>query len=327
MRKKIVGLTVATVILASFNLAEAQQPKKLPRIGFLIASSASEQEPRLAAFRQGLRELGYVEGQNIVIELRSGEGKPERLPVVTAELVQLKVDVIVTGGGTSTRAAKDATVTIPIVMTQDPDPVASGFVTSLARPGGNITGLSNVGADLVGKRLELLKEIVPKLSRVAVLIGQAEQMNAALMKELEVSAQALGLRLQILALREAKDIEPAFQTASKGRAGAGLGQAANVLLSQRTQVADLAVKSRLPVMYGREEFVEAGGLMVYAASITDLSRRAARYVDKLLKGAKPADLPVEQPMKFELVINLKAAKQIGLTIPPNVLARADKVIK
>ncbi len=322
---KWLGLLV--LLVGCVGMAEAQQAKKSPRIGFLIASSASSQEPRLEAFRQGLRELGYIEGQNIVIELRSGEGKPERLPVVTADLVQLKVDVIVTGGGTSTRAAKDATITIPIVMTQDPDPVASGFVASLARPGGNITGLSNVSADLGGKRLELLKEIVPKLSRVAVLIGQAEQMNAALMKELEVSAQALGLRLQILALREAKDIEPAFQTASKGRAGAGLGQAANVLLSQRTQVADLAVKSRLPVMYGREEFVEAGGLMVYAASITDLSRRAARYVDKLLKGAKPADLPVEQPMKFEFVINLKTAKQIGLTIPQSVLYRADKVIK
>jgi putative ABC transport system substrate-binding protein len=328
MKKTAVpSILVAMMSLALGVSAEAQQTKKVPRVGFLIASSASSQESRLEAFRQGLRQLGYIEGQNIVIELRSGEGKAERLPVVTAELVQLKVDAIVTGGSTSTHAAKEATETIPIVMTQDADPVTDGFVASLARPGGNITGLSRLGPELSGKRLELLKEIVPKLSRVAVLVGQAQQRNAALMKAIEISAQALGLRLQILALREAKDIEPAFQTAGKTRTGAVLAEAPAVLLSHRTKVTDLAVKSRLPVIYDREEYVEAGGLMVYAASTTDLSRRAAVYVDKILKGAKPADLPVEQPKKFEFIINLKAAKQIGLTIPPNVLVRADRVIK
>jgi putative ABC transport system substrate-binding protein len=307
--------------------AQAQQTEKIPHVGFLIASSVASQEPRVQAFRQGLRELGYVEGQNLVIELRSGEGKPDRLAVVSAELVRLKVDVIVTGGSTSTRAAKDATETLPIVMTQDEDPVGNGFVASLARPSGNITGLSNVGTDLVGKRLELLKEIVPKLSRVAVFVVQAQQRNAALMNEIEATAQALGLRLQILTLREAKDIEPAFQSTSKGRAGAILAEANPVLLTQRSKVADFAVRSRFPVIYNREEYLEAGGLMIYAASITDLSRRAATYVDKILKGAKPADLPVEQPKKFEFVINLKAARQIGLTIPPSVLARADRVIR
>jgi putative ABC transport system substrate-binding protein len=337
MRKKIIGFTPSAMLsalsffgamLLALSLpAEAQQAKKIPRVGFLMASTASSQEPRLKAFRQGLRELGYIEGKNIVIDLRSGEGKPEQLPVLTAELMQLKVDVIVTGGVTSTRAASKATTTIPIVMTGDSDPVGSGFVASLSRPGGNITGLSNIGAELGGKRLELMKEIVPKLSRVAVF-GNRELLNdTAQVKEMEAAAQALDLQLQILGLEGPKDIETAFRSASKGRAQAILAGAPAILLSQRIQVADLAVKNRLPAMYNRQEFIEAGGLMVYAASSTDLSRRAATYVDKILKGAKPADLPVEQPMKFELVINLKAAKQIGLTIPPNVLARADKVIR
>ena len=327
MNRGIVVWLLATVLLATVSFAEAQQKKKVHQLGFLIASSASSQKPRLEAFRQGLRELGYIEGQNVVIELRSGEGKSERLPVVTAELVRLKVDVIVTGGTTSTRAAKDATVAIPIVMTGDGDPVGSGVVASLARPGGNITGLSNMSVDLDGKRLGILKEIVPKLSRVAVLASRDQKSNVALLKEMDVAAQALGLRLQILELQGPKDIEAAFRAASKERAEAILAGAPAVLLTQRTQVAELAVKNRLPVMYPREEFVEAGGLMLYAPSISDLSRRAAVYVDKILKGAKPADLPVEQPTKFEFVINLKAAKQIGLTIPPNVLVRADKVIR
>lgn len=326
MNRRILLCVLVTVLLLSVGSVDAQQ-KKIPRVGFLIASTASSQEPRLEAFRQGLRDLGYIEGQNIALEIRSGEGKPARLPALTAELVGLKVDVIVTGGATSTRHAKKATATIPIVMTQDADPVGNGFVASLPRPGGNITGLSNVSADLVGKRLELLKEIVPKLSRVAVLVGEAQQENAALKKEMEASAQALALRLQILALKEAKDIGAAFQAANNGRAGAVLAQATAILLSQRIQVTDLAAKSRLPAIYDREEYMEVGGLMVYAANISDLSRRAAKYVDKILKGAKPAGLPVEQPTKFELVINLEAAKQIGLTIPPQVLARADKVIR
>jgi putative ABC transport system substrate-binding protein len=305
--------------------AEAQQPKKIPMIGYLAASSASTTNAN--GLRQGLSELGYVEGKTIAVEYRYAEGKLDQLPDLVAELVRLKVDVIVTAGGTSTRAAKNVTATIPIVMTQGDDPIGSGFVASLARPGGNVTGLSAMSTDLSGKRLELLKEIVPKLSRVAVLVGEVQQTNTAQMKEIEVSAQALGLRLQILALRGPTDIEAAFQTARNGRAGAVLAETAATLLSQRTQVADLAVKTRLPVIYTREEFVETGGLMVYAPNLTDLSRRAATYVDKILKGAKPGDLPVEQPTKFEFIVNLKAAKQIGLTIPPNVLARADRVIR
>jgi putative ABC transport system substrate-binding protein len=262
----------------------------------------------------------------MIFELRSGDGKPERLPVVAAELVQLKCDVIVTGGGASNRAAKAATSAIPIVMTQDDDPIGNGLVASLAHPGGNVTGLSNIGADIVGKRLELLKNIVPKLSRVALFVTQAQQ-SSTLMKEADVAGQELGFRLQTLILRDARDIESSFETAIKNRAGAILAEANPVLLSQRNLVADLAVKSRLPIIYNRDEYLEAGGLMVYASSITDLSRRAATFVDKILKGAKPADLPIEQASKFEFVINLKTAKQIGLTIPPQVLARADRVIK
>jgi putative ABC transport system substrate-binding protein len=235
--------------------------------------------------------------------------------------------VIVTGGPTATRAAKEATSTIPIVMTQDSDPVGSGFVTSLARPGGNITGLSNLSSDLVGKRLELLKEIVPRLSRVSVLGSSTQPGNAEALRELERTAGTFGVRLQYLDALSSQDIETAFRAGSKGRAEAILVLGSPVLNSHRTQIADLAAKSRLLVIYDRLEYVEAGGLMSYATSITALDRRAATYVDKILKGAKPADLPVEQPKTFELVINLKAAKQIGLTIPPNVLVRADKVIK
>jgi putative tryptophan/tyrosine transport system substrate-binding protein len=326
MNKRKLSSFALCVMLFAFDFpAEAQQPKKIPMIGYLAASSASTTNAN--GLRQGLSELGYVEGKTIAVEYRYAEGKLDQLPDLVAELVRLKVDVIVTAGGTSTRAAKNVTATIPIVMTQGDDPIGSGFVASLARPGGNVTGLSAMSTDLSGKRLELLKEIVPKLSRVAVLVGEVQQTNTAQMKEIEVSAQALGLRLQILALRGPTDIEAAFQTARNGRAGAVLAETAATLLSQRTQVADLAVKTRLPVIYTREEFVETGGLMVYAPNLTDLSRRAATYVDKILKGAKPGDLPVEQPTKFEFIVNLKAAKQIGLTIPPNVLARADRVIR
>jgi putative ABC transport system substrate-binding protein len=273
-----------------------------------------------------MRELGYVEGQDIIIEVRSGEGKAELLPRAAAELVNLKVDVIVSGGPTSTRAAKQTTNTIPIVMTLEGDPVRDGLVASLARPGGNITGLSTLGPELSGKRLELLKEIIPKLSRVTVFHADASR-KLSLSSDVDVAARALGIRLQKLELRGPQDVEPAFQAATKERAGAILAQVTAVLLSQRRQVAELAVKNRLPAIFPREEFVEAGGLAVYAASTTDLSRRAATYVDKILKGAKPADLPVEQPMKFEFVVNLKTAKQIGLIIPPNVLVRADRVIR
>src|SRR2546426_901149 len=273
------------------------------------------------------RELGYVEDKNIVIEWRFAEGKFDRLPELASELVRLKVEVIVTTGPTSTRAAKEATSTVPIVMGLDIDPVGSGFVASLARPGGNITGLSNLAPEISGKRLELLKEIIPKLSRVAVLGTSTQPGTAQQLRETELAAGAFGVKLQYLDVLSPNDIETVFQAASKGRAQAVLVLGGPVLISHRRQVADLAVKSRLPASYVRPEYVEDGGLMSYAPSSNDLLRRAATYVDKILKGAKPADLPVEQPTKFELVINLKAAKQIGLTIPPNVLARADKVIK
>ncbi len=307
--------------------AQAQQPPKIPRIGFLITSSPAAIAPRIDAFLQGLRELGYVEGKNIVIEQRHAEGKFDRLPALAAELVHLKVDVIVSSGPTATRPAKTATSTIPIVMTFDDDPVGSGFVASLAQPGGNITGLSTLSPEIGGKQLELLKEIVPKLSRVAVIGTSTREGTAQSLKELELGAAAFGVKLQYLDIQDPHDIESVFRAASKGRADAVLVLQSPVFNSQRAQIANLALKSRRPATYPRREFVEDGGLMSYGVSIFDLDRRAAIYVAKILKGAKPADLPVEQPTKFELIINLKAAKQIGLTIPPNVLARADKVIR
>jgi len=268
-----------------------------------------------------------VEGKNIVIEQRWAEGKLDRLSALAAELVRLKVDIIVTAGPLITRAAKEATTTIPIVMAQDPDPVGSGFVASLARPGGNITGLATLAPELSGKRLELLKEIIPKLSRVAVFGTSTLPGHAQLLKETELAAGALGVKLQYLDILGPKDLETTFREASKGRADAVLVLGGGVLSSQRTQVVELAGKSRLPTISSGREFVEAEGLMSYGVNVTDLDRRAATFVDKILKGAKPADLPVEQPTKFEFIINLKAAKKIGLTIPPNVLARADRVIK
>jgi putative ABC transport system substrate-binding protein len=325
MKKKILLFVLAIFVLVSIDSAEAQQPK-VPRIGFLFAASPSVVAARMEAFRQGLRELGYVEGKNIIIEHRPEE-KLDRVSALAAELVRLKVDVIVTGGATNTRAAKEATKTVPIVMSQDPDPVGNGFVASLARPGGNITGLSSLAADLSGKRIELLKEILPKLSRMAILGTSTNTGNAQQLKETELAAGAFGVKLQYLDILGPKDIESAFLAASKGLSDAVTVLNSSVTNSHQTEIAKFAVKSRLPAIYTRAEAVEAGGLVSYGVSIADLDRRAATYVDKILKGAKPADLPVEQPTKFELVINLKAAKQIGLTIPPNVMARADKVIK
>jgi len=307
--------------------AQAQQPSKIPRIGFLFALSPSVVSARVEAFRQGMRELGYVEGKNIVIEWRFAEEKPDRLPALAAELVRLKVDIIVTAGPSATRSAKEATVTIPIVMAFDDDPVGSGFVARLARPGGNITGLSAFSPEISGKQLELLKEIVPRLSRVAVLGSSTHPGTTQSQKEMELTAQAFKVQLQYLNVLDPKDIETAFGPARKGRVDAVVVLSSPILLSQRAQLAELAVKSRLPVIHANTEYVEAGGLMVYGTNFPDLFRRAATYVDKILKGAKPADLPIEQPTKFEFVINLKAAKQIGLTIPPNVLARADRVIR
>jgi ABC-type uncharacterized transport system substrate-binding protein len=327
MTEKILICLLATVLLTTASIAEAQQPTKIPRIGYLSPTPSSTNSARVEAFRQGLRELGYVEGKNIFIEYRYANGKLDRLPALAAELIGLKVDVIVTTSPAPTRAAKEATSTIPIVFAQDADPVASGFVASFARPGGNITGLSTLAPELSGKRLELLKEVVPKLSRVAVLGTSSIPSTAPTLKETELAAGTFKVQLQYLDVLDAKDIEAAFRAASKGRVDAVLVLAGPVVLPERTQIAKLAVKSRLPAIYPQTEFTEAGGLMYYGANTPELFRRAATYVDKILKGGKPSDLPVEQPTKFELVINLKAAKQIGLTIPPNVLARADKVIK
>jgi ABC-type uncharacterized transport system substrate-binding protein len=327
MRKNVIRLTLCAMLLALCLSAEAQQPAKIPRIGFLGVPPRFAISERIEAFRQGLRDLGYVEGKNIGIEWRYAEGKLDRLPALAAELVRLKTDVIVTAGPQATRRAKEATVTIPIVMGFDNDPVGSGFVASLARPGGNITGLSTLAPEISGKQLELLKEIVPKLSRVAVLGDSNEPGNAQALKEVELAAGAFKVQLQYLDVLNLKDIENSFQSASKQRAGAVLMLPGPVIAAHRTEVVNLGAKNRLPAMYFRSDFVEAGGLMTYSVNYNDLFRRAATYVDKILKGAKPADLPVEQPTKFEFIVNLKAAKQIGLTIPPNVLVRADRVIK
>jgi putative tryptophan/tyrosine transport system substrate-binding protein len=323
----LLSILIAVVLLAVAVIAEAQQPKKVPRIGFLATVSPSTISDRVEAFRQGLRELGYVEGKNIVVEWRYAEGKLDRLPALAAELVRLKTDIIVTAGPQATRRAKEATVTIPIVMGFDNDPVGSGFVASLPRPGGNITGLSTLAPEISGKQLELLKEIVPKLSRVAVLGDSNEPGNAQALKEVELAAGAFKVQLQYLDVLNLKDIENSFQSASKQRAGAVIVLAGPVMPAHRTEVVNLAAKNRLPAMYFRSDFVEAGGLMTYNVNYNDLFRRAATFVDKILKGRTPADLPIEQSTKFELIINLKAAKQIGLTIPPNVLARADRVIR
>jgi putative tryptophan/tyrosine transport system substrate-binding protein len=329
MSHKIVFLGLCVLLFGLSIPAQAQEPRKILRIGYLTGSASLSDNPAWhEAFRQGLRELGYIEGKNIVIEWRSGEGKRDRQPALAGELARLKVDVIVTVGSGDTRAAKEATATIPIVMIQAGDPVGAGFVASLARPEGNITGLSNLRPELSGKRLELLKEIVPKLSQVAVFPSSISPDHAQVLKELDLAAGPLGVKLQYLDIRSPKDFETAFQAAAKGRAEAVLVRVPGPILSpRRTEVAALAVKHRLPVMYERAAEVEAGGLMSYGVIITDLHRRAATYVDKILKGRSPAELPVEQPTKFELIVNLKAAKQIGLTLPPNVLARADRVIR
>jgi putative ABC transport system substrate-binding protein len=316
-----------TVFLRAGSLTEAQQPTKVPRVGFLLGSSPSAMAARTEAFRQGLRDLGYVDGKDIAIEWRSAEGKFDRLPALATELVRLKVDVIVTAGPTVTRPAKEATSTLPIVMAQDTDPVGNGFVANLARPGGNITGLATLSPEMSGKLLELLKEINPRLSRLAVMGNSANPGDAQAKKETELAAEAFKVQLQYLDVRAPKDIEPAYLSITKARADALLVLGNPILNAHRKQVIELAVKNRLAAIYSRPEFIDAGGLMYYGTNYNDLYRRAATYVDKILKGAKPADLPVEQPTKFELIINLKAAKQIGLTIPPNVLARADRVIR
>ena len=317
---------IATGALLAARLAHAQQPPKVT-LGFLSVNSRAAMSARTDAFQQGLRELGYVEGKTIFVEYRFADAKADRLPSLAAELVRLNVRVIVTEGTTATRFAKEATSTIPIVMAQDPDPVGMGFVASLARPGGNITGLSNLRSALSAKRLELLKEAVPGLVRVAVFGTLAVPGAAQELRETELAAQKFGVQLQYLDVKSSQDIESAFQTATTGRANAVIVLGSALLLTHRMKVADLAATSRLPAIYHAPDFVEDGGLMSYSVNITDLFRRAATYVDKILKGAKPSDLPVEQPTKIAFVVNLKAAKQIGFTFPPSLLLRTDRVIE
>jgi putative tryptophan/tyrosine transport system substrate-binding protein len=327
MTKMFFHFTLVAMLFALCVSAEAQQPTKVPRIGYLAPSIAADRS-QFEAFRQGLRDLGYVEGKNILIERRANDGKLDRNPALATELVRLKVDVIVAVGSGEIRAAKEVTAVIPIVMVRGGDPVRSGFVASLARPGGNITGLALLRPELSGKRLELLKEIIPKLSRVAVFASSGSSDYALVLKEIELVSGPLGVKLQSLDILRPKDFESAFQDAAKGRADGVLFRVPGPFLSpRRTEVAALAVKHRLPVMYESGEEVDAGGLMSYGVNASDLYRRAATYVDKILQGRKPAELPVEQPTKFEFIINLKAAKQIGVSIPPNVLVRADRVIK
>jgi putative tryptophan/tyrosine transport system substrate-binding protein len=323
MKKNIFCVALIAMLLALSFPADGQQLKKIPRIGYLAAPSP----PSDKAFLQGLRELGYVEGKNITIDYRFADGKHERLPGLAAELIGLKVDIIVTVGTPAAVTAKQATSMIPIVMAIVADPVDEGLVASLARPGGNVTGLANLDTELSQKRLEILKEVVPGLSSVAILWNPANPAHKRALAESEVAARALGVRLQPVDVRDPDEFKSAFSAMTREHAGALMLLADSMFTAYRARVVDFAPKSRLPSLFWTRNSVEAGGLMSYGATYADLYQRAARYVDKILKGAKPADLPVEQPMKFELVINLNAAKQIGLTIPPNVLARADKVIR
>jgi len=328
MRKTVISFALIALFYALCFSADAQQSKKVPRIGYLSPTDPATESTRSVAFRQGLRDLGYVEGKNFVIEYRYLEGEVDRAPGLVAELVQFNIDVLVVQVLPGIRAAKQATKTIPIVMVASVDPVATGIVDSLARPGGNITGLTTLGRDLSGKRLELFKEAVPRLSRVGVLWSADAPAAAISFKEYEAAARALKIPLQSLEVHGPNlDFEGAFQAAAKGRVSALITVSAGALNRHSKQIADLAIQNRLPSMCEGSVYVETGCLMFYGANDADQYRRAAVYVDKILKGAKPADLPVEQPTKFEFVINLKTAKQIGLTIPPNVLARADRVIK
>ena len=327
IRHSNLSFAISIALTICWARVEAQPTAKIPRIGLLSTFSQSSIASRVEGFQQGLRELGYVEGKNIVLEWRSAEGNNDRMRALAAELVGLKVDVILSPGPSVTRVFKEATSTIPIVMAQDTDPVGSGFVASLARPGGNITGLSTLAPEMGGKQLDLLKEIVPKLSRVAVIGNSTVPGDAQAIREMVLAAGAYEIYLRYLDVPDPKDLETTFRIAAKGHADGLLVLGNPNLNLRRKQVVDLAVKHKLPTTYTRPEYIDAGGLMYYGTSYPDLFRRAAYYVDKILKGAKPADLPVEQPTKFEFVINVKAAKQIGLTIPPKVLARADRVIK
>ena len=329
MKRATAGLlaTLTVALLAAALAAAGQQPAKIARIGRLSPSSAAGDAPDLTGLRQGLHDLGWVEGQNVAIEARFAEGKVDRLPDLAAELVRLKVDVLVPGSTPGALAAKKATATIPIVMVMSGDPVASGLIASLARPGGNVTGVSFLGQELNEKRLELLKEAVPGATRVAVLVDPAYPNIGSTLKGMEGAARALGVQLRVLKVHDPSEFEKAFAAMSKERARALIVLPDILLWTHRRRIVELAAKSRLPAMYGFREYVDAGGLMFYGALLSDMYRRAATFVDKILKGAKPADLPVEQATRFELVVNLKTAKALGLTIPPSVLIHADQVIQ
>jgi ABC-type uncharacterized transport system substrate-binding protein len=322
------AILAAVVLLAVADIAKAQQPKKIARIGYFFASTQAATARNSEAFRQGMRELGHVEGKTFLLELRYAEGRAERFPEIARELVSLKLDLIVAASDVTIAAVKRETQTIPIVMATSNDPVATGLVASLARPGGNVTGLSLISPELGGKRLELLREVVPGLSRVAFLWNPDVRGAVLDYRETESAAGSLGLQLQSVEVVRVGDLDRAFSAVTKERAQALIVPPSNpVAFGNREQIASFAQKNKLPSVYAQREYVDAGGLMSYGPSAADTHRRAATYVDKILKGTKPADLPVEQPRNFELVINLKTAKQIGLTMPPNVLARADRVIK
>ncbi len=329
MKRKNFYLVLCGLLLALCPTAHAQQPKKAPRIGYLSVYEPTTESTRIETFRRALRELGYIEGQNILIEYRYAEGKRDRYPELAAEMVRLKVDVIVLSGGLlPIQVTKNATKTIPIVMTGvGADPVKTGLVESLARPGGNVTGITNLETDLGGKRLELLKESVPKLAHLAVLYDPAVPAGRQAKDDLPVVARALGMTIQPWEIRAANDLDKVFAVLNKERPDGLYTSTSLVITANAKRIADFAAERRLPSMYSNREAVYAGGLMYYGADLEESYRRVATYVDRILKGAKPADLPIEQPTNFELVINLKTAKQIGLTIPPSVLARADKVIR
>jgi putative ABC transport system substrate-binding protein len=328
MSSKIIRFALAALLFGPHVPADAQQPTKIPRIGYLSPVSASRDSTRREGFLRGLREHGYIAGQNLVIQYRFADGKLDRQNDLAAELVRLNVDLLLAGGGTPTaRAAKNATHAIPIVMTNAADPVADGLITSLARPGGNVTGLTALTPDLSAKRFELLKETVPNVSRVAAIWNPAVHERATDLKEAEAAARAFHIQLQSLEARDADDFERAFEAATRERAQALIILPDPLTNTHQARIVDLALKKRLPTMFSQRPPVDAGGLMSYSPNYGALFQRAATYVDKILKGAKPADLPVEQPARFEFVINLKTAKQIGLTVPPNVLVRADSVIR
>jgi putative ABC transport system substrate-binding protein len=326
LKTKITFLAISTMLSALCSIAEAQQATKVPRIGYLSAGFSSPKPARTEAFRQGLRELGYIEGRNIFIEYRYAEGKIDRLSGLVAELLRLNVDMVFAYSTPAVRVLKEATTIIPVV-TVSADPVRNGFVASLARPGGNITGLANLTPELAGKRLELLKEVVPKISRVAVIWNSNDPGSELRMRETETAARSMGIGVQSLEVRGSNDLEQAFSAIKIEQADALVPLRGRTTNNLRERIIELAKRDRVSTVFDDRPLAEAGGLMSYGTMIADLDRRAASYVDKILKGARPADLPIEQPTKFELVINLKMAKQIGVTIPPNVLARADRVIK